>query len=246
MSTSGLSVDDYLLYKEFEEFKAFKQKQAQQPGIRTRNLQDYSATKVVNDLLPNSLLNKIQDDPKNKSATTMAVLLSSTPKALIDAQVALDLKILGVVNSHFTDSSKKPNPATDPSNVKLAKVYKYGQDISGATPGSNYIDIPQLLFVNIPSFSFSSFSFDVQMEDRGVDDSGNLLVTPSKVSSKLNTYKVNIQLIDRGEPAGLTKLRGLLLQVTDSTSTVSTSAAQQAATQKKLELNRNLQFDTTK
>jgi hypothetical protein len=170
----------------------------------------------------------------------MATLLSNTPKALIDAQVALDTKILGVVNSHFTLGK-----TTDGSSVRLAKVYKYGQDISGASPGSNYIDIPQLLFVNIPSFSFSSFNFDVQMEDRGINDLGELLVTPSKVSSKLNTYKVNVQLIDRGEPPGITKLRGLLLQVTDSTATVSTTPAQQA-TQKKLELNRNLEFDTTK
>jgi hypothetical protein len=242
MSSSGLSVDDYLLYKEFEEFKAFKQKQAQPQSVRTRNLHDFSATKVIDGLLPNSLLNKIQDDKRNKSASTMAEVLISTPRSLIEAQVELDKRILAVVNTHFTSKT-----TADGSFVRVAKVYKYGQDVSGTTPGSNYIDIPQLLFVNIPSFSFSSFNFDVQMEDRGVDDSGNLLVTPSKISSKLNTYKVNVQLVDRGEPAGLTKLRGLLLQISDSTATISTSTAQQqAAAQKKLELNRNLEFDTTK
>jgi hypothetical protein len=238
---SGSSVDDYLLYKEFEEFKAFKKKQAEKPIARRRDIGDLSATKVIDDLIPNSILNFVQDNIKNnRSQTTMATLLSSTPKALIDAQVALDTKILAVVNTHFNLGK-----TTDGSSVRLAKVYKYGQDISGASPGSNYIDIPQLLFVNIPSFSFSSFNFDVQMEDRGTNDAGELLVTPSKVSSKLNTYKVNVQLIDRGEPAGITKLRGLLLQVTDSTATVSATPAQQA-TQKKLELNRNLEFDTTK
>ena len=244
MSASDLSLEDYMLYKEFEEFKAFKQ-QKEQEQLRNvtmtpsfKALDDLSATRVIDDVIPNNLL-KIQNT-NNRSAFPMYQLLSSTPISVIDAQVALDKKVLGLINDNFNER------IIDGSSVYVAKTYKYAIDISGTTPGSNHIDIPTLSFTNLPSFTFSSFSFDVALEDRGTDSSG-LLVTPSKMNSKFTTYKLNMTMIDRGEPLGLSRLKGLLIQKAESSATITgTAAQQQSGTAKNANINRGLDFDTTK
>jgi len=99
--------------------------------------------------------------------------------------------------------------------------------------------VPSLSLVNIPSFSFSSFNFNVSLEGRGYDSSKNILVSPTLANSKFAMYNINGQMLDRGEPIGLTRLKILL-----SDSIIQTTAA--PPVKKDIRGINNMSFDTRK
>jgi len=131
---------------------------------------------------------------------TMQAIIAATPIAVLDAQVKLNDKVISLIDDHFIDTSYNGN------KVKYAESFTYSQDASGVQS----IQVPSLSLVNIPSFSFSSFNFNVSLEGRGFDMSKNIMVSPTIAGSKFAMYNINGQMLDRGEPIGLTRLKALL------------------------------------
>lgn len=173
-----VDVEGYLLYKEFEGFQKYKQKE----------IADTRATRVSNSAL---------------TSYTMEDMIAMTPKSVLDAQVQLNKKVISIIDTHFSDTSL--NDAFN-NKIKYANSFTYSQDASG----EQSIQVPTLSLVNIPSFSFSSFNFNVSLEGRGFDGSKNIMVSPTISGSKFSMFNINGQMLDRGEPIGLTRLKNLL------------------------------------
>lgn len=219
----SLDVDDYLLYKEFEEFKKYK------------NLQKNTDNTPLIDNTPpieNTLLNVVPISNSAMTAYTMQDMIAMTPVSVLDSQVVLNKKVISIIDSHFTDTSYND---TFGHTIKFAKSYTYSQDASG----QQSIMVPSLSLVNIPSFSFSSFNFNVSLEGRGYDSSKNILVSPTLANSKFAMYNINGQMLDRGEPIGLTRLKILL-----SDSIIQTTAT--PPVKKDIRGINNMSFDTRK
>ena len=143
--------------------------------------------------------------PRNnpsRSGYKFDAMVAATPVAVLDAQVLVNNKVLALIDENFADSSYN-NVA-----IKTAKTFTYSQDASGAQS----IVVPTLSLINIPTFTFSSFNFAVSLEGRGFDASDNILVSPTISNSKFTTYNVTGQMIERGEPIGLTRLKNLLAE----------------------------------
>ena len=175
-----VDVEGYLLYKEFEEFQKYKEKQTSRdvamPQLNSRS---------------------------SLTSYTMEDMIAMTPKSVLNAQVQLNNKVISIIDTHFTDTSYND---TFGNKIKFANSFTYSQDASGELS----IDVPSLSLVNIPSFSFSSFNFNVSLEGRGFDGSKNIMVSPTLANSKFAMYNINGQMLDRGEPIGLSRLKNLL------------------------------------
>jgi hypothetical protein len=204
----SVDVNDYLTYKEFEDFQRYKQLQRDIQTTTTR------APKISNAAM---------------TAYTMQDMIAMTPVSVLDSQVVLNNKVINIIDSHFIDNCFNNVP------VKTAISFKYSQDPSG----EQSILVPSLSLVNVPSFSFSSFNFNVSLEGRGYDSSKNILVSPTLANSKFAMYTINGQMLDRGEPIGLTRLKILLSE------TIIASTAP-APVKKNIRLNDDVMFDTRK
>jgi hypothetical protein len=180
----SVGVDDYLLYKDFEEFQQYKHMQKNREVARSAPISNAAMTAY-----------KMQD------------MIAMTPISVLDSQVVLNNKVINIIDSHFIDTSFNDMP------VKYAKSFTYSQDASG----EQSIMVPSLSLVNIPSFSFSSFNFNVSLEGRGFDSSKNILVSPTLANSKFAMYNITGQMLDRGEPVGLTRLKILLSDTINTT-----------------------------
>jgi hypothetical protein len=214
--SQSLNVEDYLLYKEFQEFK--KNKELQKSIDNTTTTTDNTTTTTDNTTIDNivststTILNSATIDNtipsraiSNSSMTafTMQDMIAMTPVSVLDSQVVLNKKVVNIIDSHFTDTSYNDKFGRV---IKFATSYTYSQDASGQLS----IMVPSLSLVNIPSFSFSSFNFNVSLEGRGFDSSKNILVSPTQANSRFAMYNINGQMLDRGEPIGLTRLKILL------------------------------------
>jgi uncharacterized membrane protein YgcG len=143
--------------------------------------------------------------PRNNPSRTgykFDAMVAATPIAVLDAQVLVNNKVLALIDANFKDVS------LNNTTIKTAVNFTYSQDSSGAQS----IVVPSLSMINIPTFTFSSFNFAVSLEGRGFDASDNILVSPTIANSKFTTYNVTGQMIERGEPIGLTRLKGLLAE----------------------------------
>lgn len=209
MSTEPIDVNDYLLYKDFQNFQKYKQFQTGKDVTRAMNESNASQT-----------------------AYTMQDMIAMTPVSVLDSQVVLNNKVISIIDSHFTDTSYND---TFGNTIKFATSFTYSQDASG----EQSIMVPSLSLVNIPSFSFSSFNFNVSLEGRGFDGSKNILVSPTLANSKFAMYNITGQMIDRGEPVGLTRLKILL---SDSI----TQKAPDPVVKKNIRLTDDVMFDTRK
>jgi hypothetical protein len=234
--SQSLNVEDYLLYKEFEEFKKYKQLQDKAkftlptdttppptdttppptdttppPTDTTPPPTDTTPPPTDNTPPPTDTTPPLIDNISSRAiqsnsamtAYTMQDMISLTPLSVLDSQVQLNQKVVSIIDTHFTDTEYND---TLGNVIKFAKSFTYSQDISG----QQSIMVPSLSLVNIPSFSFSSFNFNVSLEGRGTDTSKNLLVSPTLANSKFAMYNINGQMLDRGEPIGLTRLKILL------------------------------------
>ena len=203
--SQSLNVEDYLLFKEFQEFKKNKELKKSIDNTTIDN------TTIDNTIIDNTIIdNTIIDNTTSRAipnssmtAFTMQDMIAMTPVSVLDSQVVLNKKVVNIIDSHFTDTSYND---TFGRVIKFAKSFTYSQDISG----QNSIMVPSLSLVNIPSFSFSSFNFNVSLEGRGFDSSKNILVSPTQANSRFAMYNINGQMLDRGEPIGLTRLKILL------------------------------------
>lgn len=191
----SFQVDENQTYKDFEEFQQYKLMQRMQENT-------YNTT-TNNTTTNNTTSSSYKSKAQARGAFKMQDIIAMTPTAVCDSQVVLNKKILGLIDENFTDTSYNDSLG---NKIKTANFLTYSQDVSG----EQTIQIPTLTLVNIPSFSFSSLNFNVSLEDRGFDSSKNILVSPTLVNSKFSTYNINGQMIDRGEPVGLTRLRALL------------------------------------
>ena len=231
-----LNVEDYLLYKEFEEFKKYKQLQNRAeftlpidntplpvdntplpvdntppPTNNTPPPVDNTPPPVDNTPPPVDIISSRTISNSAMTAYTMQDMISLTPLSVLDSQVILNKKVVNIIDSHFTDTDYND---TLGNVIKFAKSFTYSQDVSG----QQSIMVPSLSLINVPSFSFSSFNFNVSLEGRGVDSSRNLLVSPTLANSKFAMYNINGQMLDRGEPIGLTRLKILLSETIIQTS----------------------------
>jgi hypothetical protein len=202
----SVDVNDYLTYKEFEDFQRYKQLQRDIPTTRAPKISNAAMT-----------------------AYTMQEMIAMTPVSVLDSQVVLNNKVINIIDSHFIDNCFNNVP------VKTAISFKYSQDPSG----EQSILVPSLSLVNVPSFSFSSFNFNVSLEGRGYDSSRNILVSPTLANSKFAMYNITGQMLDRGEPIGLTRLKILLSE------TIIASTAP-APVKKNVRVNDDVMFDTRK
>lgn len=208
--SQSLNVEDYLLYKEFQEFKKNKELQKSIDNTTIDNT-IINNTIIDNTIIDNTNSRVVPISNSAMTAYTMQDMIAMTPVSVLDSQVVLNKKVISIIDTHFTDTSYND---TFGNVIKFAKSFTYSQDASG----QQSIMVPSLSLVNIPSFSFSSFNFNVSLEGRGFDSSRNILVSPTLANSKFAMYNINGQMLDRGEPIGLTRLKILLSETIIQTS----------------------------
>jgi hypothetical protein len=204
MSGSGLdpstmNYKDYMLYRDFEEFKQFRFASERQITM------DSSAT------LASKLTNLT-------TSTTMQNFLSQTPIAVIQAQDQLNKKLIDNINNQFTDGSDVDIWG---QVIKYPNTYTYSLDSSG----TQTLEVPALAFINTPSFAFTTFGYTVALEDRGFDIDSQLRVSPTISSSKFTTYNISVNLLDKGIPPGLALLQNLMVNLVAPTVVAPTSGA---------------------
>jgi hypothetical protein len=78
--------------------------------------------------------------------------------------------------------------------------------------GSKYeIKVPELTMVNIPSLTVRDMKITMNLEDKKLDGSNNLMVSLSTEQSKWKSYKVELQVSESTEPMGIHRLNTILM-----------------------------------